>query len=76
MGTVLPSTPERIVGRPIIYQTVANIKFPLAVHQGQKIYIWHRSYFKCLLFYSYGNEDHILPKTGKRRAYIGVLQKV
>ena len=72
-GTVLPSTPELIGGRPRIYQTLSNIQFPLAVFQGQYVYIWHLPYFKWILFFSYGHEDHILPNKSKRRAYRGVL---
>ena len=76
LGTVLPITPERIGGRHRIYQTVVNIQLPLDFHQGQDVYIWHRLYFKWLLLCSYGHEDHILPKAGKRIAYGGILQKV
>ena len=41
LGTVLPSTSEKIGGRTRIYHQVSNIKLPLAVHQGQDLYIWH-----------------------------------
>ena len=50
LGTVLPSTPERIVGRLIIYHQFTNIQFPLDVQQGKDVYIWNRPYFKWLLF--------------------------
>ena len=66
LGTVLPRTPEKIVGIPRIYQTVANIKFPLTIHQGKYVYIWHWPHLKWILFCSYGHEDHIMPKTSKR----------
>ena len=46
LGTVLPSTPEKIGGRPKIYQTVDNIQLPLDVQQVQYVYIWHQPYFK------------------------------
>ena len=76
LGTVLPSTSERIGGRPIIYHQVSDIKFPLDVRQGQDVYIWNRPYIKWLLFHSHGNENHILSETSKRRAYRGLLQMI
>ena len=48
LRTELPSTPERIEGRPIIYHQVTNTQFPLAVHKGQDVYIFSRTFFKCL----------------------------
>ena len=69
IGTFIPSAPEHIIGRPRIYQTVANIKFTFDVHQSQDVYILNRPYFKWLLFYIYGYEEHIMTKTRKRQAY-------
>ena len=37
--TVISSTSEQIGGRPRIYHQVSNIQLPLAVHQGQDLYI-------------------------------------
>ena len=64
--TVLLSTSERIAGIPIIYHQVSNIKFPLAVHQGQDVYICNLPYIICLLFHRHVNEKHILTETRNR----------
>ena len=47
-GTVLPSSSERIGGRPRIYHQVSNIKFTLDVHQGQYVCIGNWPYIKWL----------------------------
>ena len=68
IDTFIPSTLERILGIPRIYQTVANVKLHFSVHQVQDMYILHLPYFKFLLLFSYGHEYHILPNTRKRRS--------
>ena len=65
-GAVLLSNLERILGIPIIYHQVYNIQFPLAVHQGQDVYICNLPYIKCLLFHRHDNEKQILTETRKR----------
>ena len=74
--TVLPSTPERIGRRTMIYKTVSNIKLALAVHQVQDVYICHQPYFKWILVCIYGHEDRIMLKTGKGLSYGGAIRKV
>ena len=41
LGTVIPSTPEQIGGRPRIYHQVSDIQLLLAVHQVQDVYVWN-----------------------------------
>ena len=61
-----PALQSEFEGDQEYIKKLSNIQLFLAVHQGQDVDIWHRTYFKWILLWSYCHEDHIMSNTRNR----------